>query len=224
MVESVAGHGAISGGSAGANELKPAVRRGCDVIAIKVNQACLGLHAVRIVASRASGLLIDNVVAMTTVLSELIGSAEALIAKNTASIMALIAKRVTADAFDRAIRQRQLTFKNGCVNRAMRSIRPGAARLCPLVIVMAIGAINATSSGQRGKQAGHIGILPNRFHRMIRLVGRVKLKPLVSLDDLSVHMRGSASNAVRMASETEFVFRSQRINDSSRRAQPLYTG
>src|SRR5262249_40236484 len=161
----------------------------------------------RIVAGRASRLLIDDMKSMAPILSPRIDRAKALIPQNAASIVALITERVTADTFERAVRQEKLAFKNRRVNRTVRPIRTSAAGFRPLIIVVAIRAVNAAPGCQRREQTRNIWIFAHRFDRVIRNIRGIKLETLVCLDNLAIHMRWAAPNTVRMAPETKLVFR-----------------
>jgi len=48
----------------------------------------------------------------------------------------------------------------------MRAFGAGAAIARPLVVVVAIAALNQAGHAQRQDQAGHQGIFPDDFHRM----------------------------------------------------------
>lgn len=219
----MASHRAIASEGAEVDELKPSVQGGSDVITIEINQLRLGFYAVRIMAGGAGSLLIDDVKTMAAVLPEQICGAKTLIAQDAAAIMAFVAKRVTADAFNGAVGHRELALKNRSINRAVRPVWAGAAGFDSLIVVMAVGAVNPGGGGERGKQTGDVCIFADRFDRMIREVGWVELKAFVCLDNLPIHMRGPAPDTVGMASEAKLVFGNHRIYHRSRSAQPLHS-
>src|SRR5438128_9281068 len=88
----------------------------------------------------------------------------------------------------------------------MRAARTGAAGFWSLIIVVAIGAIHQARGRPRRDETRHIWISPGRFHRMKGLIRRTDLNALVRLGCLTRHARRAAIDAVRVTTETQFVF------------------
>ena len=87
----------------------------------------------RIVAGRASGLVIDYVLAMEF---------ETLIREDAFAAVTLVAQRVSRRSFRSKIRQRQLPFQQWNERRSVRAVRTGSARAGSLVIIVAVRAVH----------------------------------------------------------------------------------
>src|SRR5262249_53083114 len=112
--KSMAGQGAGAAEGAGASVLdnRKSVCRGCHIVWIEIDQMLGPLHAVRIVTGHAGGFLIDNMVTMAPVLSQGISGLETLIAEQPVAVVALVAKRVTAQVLRRTVTQNELPLED----------------------------------------------------------------------------------------------------------------
>ena len=215
---------AIPAERSAADVLQSPVRGRRHIIAIEVHQLRLRFNAMRIVAGRARRLLIDNMKSMPPILTLRIHRAKTLIAQNAATVMTLVTEPVAADTFKRPIGQQKLSLQNWRVNRAMRSVRSGPAGFCPLIIIVAVRAVNAVPSCQRREQTRNIRIFPHRFHRMIRNVRWIKLETFVRLNNLPIHTRWPAPDTVRVTPKAQLIFRSNRGHNNPGRGLALHAG
>ncbi len=163
----VTGKRTIAGVRAGGYKFEAAIggRRG-DIIAIEINEPRLGLNAVRIVTGRAGGFLVHDVKAMAAVLPLCVGSVEALVVENTAAVVAFVAEGIFGGIFDVAIGQYKLPLEQGDIRGAVRTVGARATGIGSLIVVVAIGAIDAAGGGPGRQQAWNIRVFADRFDRM----------------------------------------------------------
>lgn len=161
----------------------------------------------RIVTGRASRLRSDNV---------LVVSRKTLVGQNASAIMAFVTERVIVVVLDIEIHLRQLTFEQGRIRRAVRPFRTCAARARPLIVVMAICAINQARCGVWREKARNIGVFSGCFHGMKRCVAAVKFQPRIRLHKLAGHIRRAARKAVGVTAITKLVFHRERFYDRPR--------
>lgn len=152
----------------------------------------------RIMASRASCLLVDDMQAMEL-------KAVRLIAQDRRPAVALVAQRVVGRAFRNIIVRHQLPFQQRREPRSMWTVRARATRARPRVAVVAIGTINHARHPQRLDQAWHLWIATRCNDRMKTLIGRLETLPRVRLIDLPRHRCSSPLHAVAMATETKLI-------------------
>lgn len=145
MILAVAGQVTTSMTVALVNELQTMSGRRSNVGGVEIDQPGFGGHSMRIMASGASGLPLQDVFAVIAKTLET--------GQNHAPTVALVAKGVRGRAFGLEISQHQLAFEQRGIRRSMRPIRTGPAGLGARIIVMAIGAIHATGNRPWGDQA-----------------------------------------------------------------------
>ncbi len=160
--------------------------------------------AVRIVAGRAGGLVVHDVLAVKR---------ETLVRQNARAVVAFVAERVLRRTFHLKILRAQIAFEQRRKNRAVWTVRTGAASGGTRVAVVTIRATDLTLRRHRRDETRHGVIFPNRFERMETLVRGGKLQAHIRLDKLPRHRRRPARDAVGVAAETEFVFVNNRIDD-----------
>ena len=97
----------------------------------------------------------------------------------------------------------------------MRPVGTGVAGRRALVGVMTIGTVDAARGREGRDQAGDDGILSGGFDRMIGGVGGIELDALVGLRNLAFDAGRATRDAVPVATETEFIFIDERIDDGA---------
>ena len=102
---------AVATVGAGGNKFEPAIGRGRDVIAVKIDEPGLALHSVRVMAGAAGRFLVHNMKAMTAVLSLTVGGVKALIVQDAGAVMAFIAQSVFGSVLDVAVGQDELALQ-----------------------------------------------------------------------------------------------------------------
>ena len=95
----------------------------------------------------------------------------------------------------------------------MRSGRAISSGTRPLVIVMAIGAINDAAFVEGIDKAWNIRILARGYNRVVGRIRWIKLQSRVGLRKQSGNQRFTSINTVPVATKTYFVEVGYRIND-----------
>ena len=134
--------GAAAAAGAGVHERARRAGGGRDVIAVEIDQVLRIGHAVGIMAGRARGFLIDDVEPMPAALTLAVDGTKTLVTQDAVAAVAFVAERVGGRAFRAVVSENQLPFQQRGKNRAVRAIRPGAARGGTLVAIMAIRAFH----------------------------------------------------------------------------------
>jgi len=139
---------------------------GRDVVRVEIDQVLRVRDAVRIVAGRAGGFLIDHMKTMAAILSLTVESAKTLIAQDALTAVAFVAQRFVGRAFWRVIGEHQLALEQRRINRAVRTIRAGAAGCDALITVVTVRASHEARSCPRRNQTGHVVIFSDGFNRV----------------------------------------------------------
>ena len=106
-----------------------------DVKLVEIDQRASRRNTMRIMASRASRLFIDDVPAVKL-------KAVRLIAQNRCAAMTFVTERVIRRALGSVIIRDKLALQQWCKSRSMRSIGSGPAGTRPRVAIMTVRAID----------------------------------------------------------------------------------
>src|SRR5580765_848074 len=203
----VASEGAVASGVI-VFELATGVGR--DVEGIEIDKPGLVRHAMRIMTGGAGRLLFHDMKAMTAILPAGVKRGKALVRQDAVAIMAFVTESISAEVFRAAIGQNQFPLQNRRVDGAVRTVRAAPESSGALVIVMAVGAIDAARDREWGNEARHIRIFPADFDGMEGGIFGPEFLPCVRLHKMPWHAGLASGQAIGMASKAEFVLGTDR--------------